>query len=88
MTTFPILNIEKNPLIFFSFYALMSAVFIFAMRVVMSHPTTADIQRVRDYLTDLQARICAALEQQEQVGGGTATFAIDEWQRPEGGGGR
>ena len=27
--------------------------------VVMQNPTSADIQRVRDYLTDLQARICA-----------------------------
>ena len=54
----------------------------------MQHPTSADIQRVREFLLDLQARICAALEQQEQQGGGSATFAIDDWQRPEGGGGR
>ena len=27
----------------------------------MQHPTSADIQRVRDFLLDLQARICAAL---------------------------
>lgn len=54
----------------------------------MQNPTSNDIQRVRDYLTDLQARICSALEQQEKIGGGTATFEIDDWQRPEGGGGR
>ncbi len=54
----------------------------------MQNPTSADIQRVRDFLTDLQARICSALEQQEQIGHGTATFEIDDWQRPEGGGGR
>ena len=54
----------------------------------MSHPTHADIQRVREFLLDLQARICAALEQQEQAGGGSAQFEIDDWQRPEGGGGR
>lgn len=54
----------------------------------MQHPTSADIQRVREFLLDLQARICAALEQQERAGGGTAEFVIDDWQRPEGGGGR
>jgi Coproporphyrinogen III oxidase len=54
----------------------------------MQHPTSADIQRVRDFLLDLQARICAALEQQERAGGGTAEFVIDDWERPEGGGGR
>ena len=54
----------------------------------MQNPTSNDIQRVRDYLTDLQARICSALEQQEKNGGSTATFEIDDWQRPEGGGGR
>ena len=54
----------------------------------MSHPTHADIQRVREFLLDLQARICAALEQQEQAGGGSAQFEIDDWQRHEGGGGR
>ena len=54
----------------------------------MQHPTSADIQRVREFLLDLQARICAALEQQERVGGGTAQFGIDDWERPEGGGGR
>lgn len=54
----------------------------------MPHPTTADIQRVRDFLLGLQARICAALEAQESAGGGCATFEIDDWQRVEGGGGR
>ncbi len=28
------------------------------------------------------------LEQQERAGGGNAEFAIDDWERPEGGGGR
>ncbi len=54
----------------------------------MQHPSTADIQRVREFLVDLQARICAALEHQEQQSGSTAKFEIDDWQRPEGGGGR
>ena len=49
------------------------------------HP---DIQRVREFLLDLQARICTALEQQEKQGGGTATFVPDDWMRAEGGGGR
>ncbi len=48
----------------------------------MQHPTSADIQRVREFLLDLQARICAALEQQERAGGGTAQFEIDDWERP------
>lgn len=52
------------------------------------HPTSADIQRVRAFLLQLQADICAALEQQEQVGGGTARFVPDDWTRDEGGGGR
>ena len=45
----------------------------------MQHPTSADIQRVREFLLDLQARICAALEQQECSGGGTTQFEIDDW---------
>ncbi|WP_030426165.1 coproporphyrinogen III oxidase, partial [Acinetobacter baumannii] len=53
----------------------------------MQHPTSTDIQRVREFLLDLQARICAGLEQQEKAGGGTAEFIIDDWERPEGGGG-
>jgi len=36
------------------------------------------------YIHDLQNRICAALEEVD----GKATFAEDEWQRPEGGGGK
>lgn len=54
----------------------------------MQHPTSNDIQCVREYLLDLQARICAGLEQREQAGGGNARFEIDDWQRSEGGGGR
>ncbi|MCU0188853.1 coproporphyrinogen III oxidase, partial [Citrobacter freundii] len=54
----------------------------------MQHPTSTDIQRVREFLLDLQARICAGLEQQEKAGGGTSEFIIDDWERPEGGGGR
>ena len=50
-----------------------------------SHP---DIQRVREFLLDLQARICAALEQQESAGGSSAHFVPDDWTRAEGGGGR
>ncbi len=34
----------------------------------MQHPTSDDIQRVREFLLDLQARICSRLEQQEQLG--------------------
>ena len=54
----------------------------------MQNPTSADIQRVREFLLDLQARICAGLEQRELQSGGTAQFEIDDWERPEGGGGR
>jgi coproporphyrinogen III oxidase len=43
-----------------------------------------DISAVRSYLLGLQDSICAALEAED--GGGT--FRTDEWQRPEGGGGR
>jgi len=46
--------------------------------------TAPDLPAVRVYLLDLQARICSALE---AVDGG-ADFRIDEWTRPEGGGGR
>lgn len=44
----------------------------------------ADIDTVRDYLTGLQDRICAALERAD----GRARFAEDAWTRDEGGGGR
>jgi len=43
-----------------------------------------DIDRVRDYLTGLQDRICAAIETAD----GKATFVEDNWSRDEGGGGR
>ena len=43
-----------------------------------------DFDRVRAYLTDLQDRICAAIETAD----GQATFQEDRWQRAEGGGGR
>ncbi|WP_407468843.1 oxygen-dependent coproporphyrinogen oxidase [Xanthomonas campestris pv. raphani] len=43
-----------------------------------------EFDRVRDYLTDLQDRICAAVEAID----GKAWFAEDLWQRAEGGGGR
>lgn len=46
------------------------------------------IQQVRQFLLDFQARLCDALQQQERLGGGTAEFIIDDWQRAEGGGGR
>lgn len=42
-----------------------------------------DSHAVRQYLLDLQAGICAALEAED----GDAKFGIDEWTRPEGGGG-
>ena len=41
-------------------------------------------ERVRDYLTDLQDRICGAIEGAD----GGARFVEDAWQRTEGGGGR
>ncbi|SFL04800.1 coproporphyrinogen oxidase [Lysobacter sp. cf310] len=44
----------------------------------------SDFDRVRDYLTGLQDRICAAIEQAD----GGARFVEDVWQRAEGGGGR
>ncbi|MFC3716404.1 oxygen-dependent coproporphyrinogen oxidase [Luteimonas soli] len=43
-----------------------------------------DIDRVRDYLTGLQDRICTAIETAD----GKATFVEDSWTRDEGGGGR
>ena len=47
-------------------------------------PTAADVAAVKDYLMDLQDRICAALEAAD----GQARFVEDSWQRPGGGGGR
>ncbi|MCG2633607.1 MAG: oxygen-dependent coproporphyrinogen oxidase [Gammaproteobacteria bacterium] len=43
-----------------------------------------DIPAVRDYLLDLQQRICEGLEGEEPG----ARFQEDVWQRPEGGGGQ
>jgi coproporphyrinogen III oxidase len=43
-----------------------------------------DIQVVRNYLLDLQDRICTALEQED----GKEKFRDDTWERPEGGGGQ
>ncbi|HYN77321.1 MAG TPA: coproporphyrinogen III oxidase, partial [Lamprocystis sp. (in: g-proteobacteria)] len=42
-----------------------------------------DTQAVRGYLLDLQARICAALEQAD----GSGRFREEAWERPGGGGG-
>jgi coproporphyrinogen III oxidase len=42
------------------------------------------IENVRDYLLDLQTSICTTLAAED---GGT-DFIVDEWERPEGGGGR
>lgn len=42
------------------------------------------IEQVRSYLLQLQDDICKALSAED----GEATFITDEWQRPEGGGGR
>ena len=39
-----------------------------------------EFDRVRDYLTGLQDRICAAIEQAD----GQARFNEDRWQRAEG----
>ena len=46
----------------------------------MSIPADA----VREYLLELQSNICDALAEED----GSADFIVDEWQRPEGGGGR
>ncbi|HBA64707.1 MAG TPA: oxygen-dependent coproporphyrinogen oxidase [Methylococcaceae bacterium] len=43
-----------------------------------------DIENVKNFLLDLQNRICIALENQEP----NAKFIEDDWQRPEGGGGK
>ena len=51
------------------------------MRQAMSAP---DIDAVKQYLLDLQDRICRGLE--EEDGGGR--FREDRWERPGGGGGR
>ncbi len=46
--------------------------------------TSVNSETVRDYLHDLQDRLCAELERAD----GTARFGEDLWDRPEGGGGR
>ncbi len=46
--------------------------------------TSVNSESVRDYLHDLQDRLCSALEQAD----GSARFNEDLWDRPEGGGGR
>lgn len=43
-----------------------------------------DIENVKNFLLDLQNRICVALENQEP----NAKFIEDDWQRSEGGGGK
>ncbi len=43
-----------------------------------------DLNAVRDYLLDLQDRICAAFEEDD----GSGRFREDAWERPGGGGGR
>ena len=43
-----------------------------------------ELEQVRDYLLQLQQEICSALAQED----GAAEFLVDEWERPEGGGGR
>ena len=48
------------------------------------HSAMSEIDAVRDYLTDLQDRLCAAIERAD----GNACFVEDAWTRPEGGGGR
>jgi len=42
------------------------------------------LESVKKYLLDLQQDICAGLAEED----GAADFIVDEWQRPEGGGGR
>lgn len=45
---------------------------------------TDDIARVKSYLLGLQDHVCTALEGEEPE----ARFIEDNWERPEGGGGR
>ena len=42
------------------------------------------VEAVKDYLLSLQSSICDALAAED----GEADFIVDEWERPEGGGGR
>jgi coproporphyrinogen III oxidase len=46
--------------------------------------TSPSIDRIADYLTGLQDRLCAGFEDSD----GKASFREDCWERPEGGGGR
>jgi coproporphyrinogen III oxidase len=46
--------------------------------------TTIDLERVRNWLLQLQDTICEQLEQED----GSSRFQEDSWQRPGGGGGR
>lgn len=45
---------------------------------------SVDIDKVKNYLLDLQNRNCELLEEQD----GSGTFKEDDWERAEGGGGR
>jgi coproporphyrinogen III oxidase len=47
-------------------------------------PDTPDLPAVKNYLLGLQEKICAELAAED----GAAEFAIDDWTRAEGGGGR
>ena len=42
------------------------------------------VDAVKDYLLELQSDICDGLAAED----GSTDFIVDEWQRPEGGGGR
>lgn len=61
-----------------------------------SNTTAADFDaklgQVREFLLNLQERICTALENQEKSGGidgsSNTKFIPDIWEHPEGGGGR
>lgn len=44
----------------------------------------SNLDAVKEYLESLQGRICSELEDLD----GAATFAVDDWERPSGGGGR
>lgn len=43
-----------------------------------------NVERVKEFLLDLQDRICSSLEKED----GKEKFVSDEWQREAGGGGR
>lgn len=46
--------------------------------------TDISVDQVKNYLLNLQDKLCEALQQED----GSAEFKQDQWQRPEGGGGR